>query len=244
MKLVGIDFETNGVDPHTCSFTEVGLVFYDTDFGLSPIESISMLNKEVKTMDPTASKITGITLKQCHTYGSQVDAILGHMFAQLNFYNPDFLVAHNAHAFDEIIFNRLHKASDLKLRKEIPWIDTMEDLSEETYAKLGTRTLEFMAARSGFINPFPHAALSDVMTMMKILFENGHEHAAERSKVPSVIVNAVVSFDNKDLAKAQGYYWQQIRGGKQYTKKWVKKIKKDMYEIEKELCPFNVVIID
>lgn len=238
MKLLGIDFETNGPEPTLCDITEAAWVLYDLDFGHVPVLSDCFLNKDVAEMDPVAEKITGISLERCHKYGvtrNEIASFLG--VALMN--KPDFLVAHNARGFDQIIFERLMKDYDVN----IPWIDTMEDLPIETYERLGTRTLEFMAARSGFLNPFPHAALPDVMTMMKLLLMEDVAIVAERSKIPTVTIAAQVSFDNKDLAKERGYYWENVRG-KKYPKKWVKRVKKDEVEKEQFEAPFHVAIID
>jgi len=239
MKLLGIDFETNGPEPTTCDITEAAWVVYDTDFGNKPVVSRCFFNNEVKVMDPVAEKITGITIKQCQTYGIPRDAIGSVLAEDIKEYNPDFLVAHNAHGFDRIILERLIPEA----KENGPWIDTMEDLPTHTYERLGTRTLEFMAARSGFLNPFPHAALPDVMTMMKLLFMEDIAIVAERSKIPTVTIAADVSFQNKDLAKGRGYYWENVRG-KKYPKKWVKRMKQDEVETEQAEAPFGVAIID
>lgn len=238
MILMGLDFETNGPEPKLCDITEAAWAIYDTEHGKGPIVSRSFLNNDVETMDPVAERITGISLKRCHEYGIPRDEIKKNIAADLVNFGPQYLVAHNARGFDQIIFERLVPDQTLK------WIDTLEDLPEELYDCLGTRTLEFMAARLGFLNPFPHAALPDVYTMMKVLFTQDVEAVAARSEIPTVVVNAKVTFENKDLAKARGYFWQQIRGGKVYEKKWVKKMKKDQVEKEQSEAPFTVAIID
>lgn len=236
MKLIGIDFETNGPEPTVCDITEIAWVLYDTHFGEVPVVSYCALNCNVQEMDPVAEKITGISVKRCKEYGVPRDVIKEVLRTAIDKYQPDYMVAHNAHGFDRIILERLVTCT-------VPWIDTMEDLPSETYERLGTRTLEYMAAKSGFLNPFPHAALPDVMTMMKILFADDLMEVIERSKIPTVTIMADVTFQQKDLAKARGYYWENIRG-KKYPKKWVKRMKKDEVEVEKSEAPFNVAIID
>lgn len=238
MRLLGIDFETNGKDPALCDITEAAWALYDTDFGSMPIVSKTFLNCDVKDIDPEAEKITGITMARLASYGVPRSQIKGELAADIVHLNPDYLVAHNAYGFDKIIYDRLLENNTSE------WIDTMEDLPEDLYDMLGTRTLEFMAARLGFLNPFPHAALPDVYTMMKVLFQCDVQGVALRSKIPSVIVSANVHFSEKDLAKERGYFWQQIRGGKIYNKKWVKKIKKDQLELEQQEAPFKVAVID
>lgn len=236
-KLIGIDFETNGPEPETCDVTEAAWVLYDTEFGTVPMLSRCLLNSDVNQMDPAAEKITGISIERCKKYGVDREHIKQAIDRDIALFQPDYFVAHNAHGFDKIIFERLCG------ERTIPWIDTMEDLPTETYERLGTRTLEFMAARSGFLNPFPHAALPDVMTMMKILMAEDIEQVCLRSQIPTVTIAANVSYDNRQDAKDRGYYWENVRG-KKYPKKWVKRIKKDEVELEQENAPFTVAIID
>lgn len=237
MRLIGIDFETNGPEPTLCDVTEAAWAFYDTELSQSPIVSKVFLNNDVKEMDPGAEKVTGISLERCHTFGIPREAIKDMIMHDLEWLKPEYLVAHNAKGFDKIIFDRLFPENGCQ------WIDTMDDLPMATYERLGTRTLEFMAARSGFLNPFPHAALPDVMTMMKILLNEDVEQVALRSKVPTVTIAADVSFEEKHLAKERGYFWESCRGGKKYYKKWVKTIKQDEVSLEQEAAPFSVAIV-
>jgi len=239
MILMGLDFETSGPDPEVCDITEAAWVVYDTNFGNKPVMSGTFLNREVESIDPEAEKITGISVEQCKTYGVKRDLIKTMLSRDIEHVEPDFLVAHNAHGFDEIIFNRLN-ANQFK---NLPWIDTMEDLPESTYDKCGSRKLSWMAAEMGFLNPFPHAALPDVMTMMKLLFMHDLDEVVALSKIPMVTVAAGVSFQQKDLAKKRGYYWQNIRG-REYPKKWVKRMKQDKVALEQKEADFPVAIID
>lgn len=243
MRLLGLDFETNAEDPETCDITEAAWVLYDTDFGTMPIVSRTFLNQDVRIMSEDAEKLTGISLKRCHEYGIPRDDIKKNLASDIVHLNPDYLVAHNAHLFDKIIYDRLLQGNTSE------WIDTLWDLPEDFYDIHRTRSLELLCARHFcFTNPFPHSALPDVYTMMRILMDMWASYEAEiikRSKEPLVVVSAGVSFENKDQAKTRGYSWEQFYGkGKRYTKKWIKRMKKDLLEKEQQEAPFKVAIID
>lgn len=238
MILMGIDFETSGPDPQVCDVTEAAWVIYDTTFGMSPIVSKCYLNKDVESIDPEAERITGISVERCKMYGESREYIKEQIEGAIHHRKVEYLVAHNAHSFDRIILERLLPSQVMN-----KWIDTMEDLPEETYTHCGTRKLSWMAAELGFINPFPHAALPDVMTMMKVLFHHKLTDVIALSKIPMVTVAAGVTFQQKDLAKKRGYYWQNIRG-REYPKKWVKRMKQDKVSLEQEEAGFPVAIID
>ncbi len=237
-KLLGVDFETNGPEPLTCDITEAAWVLFDTEFPAKPVVARTFLNADVTNMDPKAQEITGITIDMCKAYGVSRDFIKLSLFEDIERYKPDYLIAHNARGFDKIIFERLMPEA----MHNYAWIDTMEDFEEKTYEVWGTRTLEYMAAKNGFLNPFPHAALFDVMTMMKIFAMQPMERVIVRSKMSTVTVAAEVSFHDKDLAKERKYMWENIRG-KIYPKKWVKRMKLEDVEIERKNCPFKIAVI-
>lgn len=234
MKLLGLDFETTSAEPEKCEVTEIGIVGYDTDMGTSPVMSYTSLNSDVEIIEPMAEKITGISVERCKTYGVPFESMKTRTFERINTFQPDFIVAHNGTTFDRVIFERLF-LKDALFQYPLDWIDTMTDLPLSVYEELRTGQLELMAARIGFVNPFPHAALPDVMTMMKILLMQPDLNIiVERSKSPMIDIKANVSFDEKDLAKEQKFGWQQYRGGKHYPKTWVKSVKEcDLEELSK-----------
>ena len=54
------------------------------------------------------------------------------------------------------------------------------------------------------------------------------------SKIPFKTVEAVVTFDQRELAKARGYQWQPAQ------KKWTKTLKETEVAREKSEAPFTV----
>ena len=88
----------------------------------------------------------------------------------------------------------------------------------------------------------PHAALFDVMTMLKVLECFDVEAVAMRAVIPWVVVAAQVDFDNKDKAKARRYSWEAL-GDKRFPRQWVKRVKECDVDKEKAEAPFEVVKI-
>jgi hypothetical protein len=100
----------------------------------------------------------------------------------------------------------------------------------------------YVAAYFGFLNPFPHAALFDAMTTLKVLEQFDVAQVAARAAQPWVVLRAMVDYDNREQAKARRYYWETL-GDKKYPRAWVKKVKESDVEKETAAAPFRVVQI-
>jgi hypothetical protein len=80
--------------------------------------------------------------------------------------------------------------------------------------------------------------------MMRVFSNYDLKDILAYQAIPFVTIRAMVNFDNKELAKAQRFSWEKI-GDKVYTKQWVKRIKQDRFEEEKQACAaFKIVVID
>lgn len=242
MIFVVIDLESNGPDPELCAVTEFGWVIRDTEVA-KPLSTKAHMLLGVKDMDPEAGRITKISLELLERCGITREEVLDDFRKDVERHKPEYIVAHNWHRFDGPLLNRFIRVDGKPIVELPPAIDTLEDLPDESYEFYRNRTLVDMCTDREFLNPFPHAALFDCMALDKLLKYEDMEKVAARSRVPSVTVFADVSFQNKDLAKERGYYWQNLRGVV-YPKKWVKRMKKDMVPLEQENCPFNVGIIE
>lgn len=209
--LLGIDFETTGLDPEKDKIIEVGCCVMDTDTwqpvwaksGLIDHGSIE-LSKEITTL-------TGITTEMlargCYPY--EIDS-----FLPSNYMNIEYLVAHNA-AFEQSFINNNEFLGCLDiLDQELPWIDTKTDIPGHEGKKL-----TYLAADHGFVNPFPHRALFDVMTMFKVLSCYDFKEIERRVLADKVTLIANVPYDDREKAKALGFQWQSVVPGK-----WAKRV--------------------
>jgi DNA polymerase-3 subunit epsilon len=188
MLILGIDFETTGLNIPTIGVTEIGMVLWDTEmhapiklFG-SLVEPGSYAVWEGATeFTMAAVDVNGITW-----YGS-----------------ADIACAHNGNFFDRPLLDAWAARYGLDSQKSKTWIDTMIDIQRPK--KMHGR-LTYMAADHGFLNPFPHRAMFDVMTMLTILNKHELDPVLELAKSPTKVVKALVPFDSKELAKARGYF--------------------------------------
>jgi hypothetical protein len=121
-------------------------------------------------------------------------------------------------------------------------IDTRLDLPVQYSGRLTEIAANLVDAEGrsiGFLNPFSHAALSDALTMLKIMDIHPIEAVLARAAIPNILVQAVVNFETNGLAKARGYY-AHYENGK--FKAWLKTIKENEVEKEQKDAGFKVVV--
>lgn len=232
MLLLGIDVETTGINQETDRVIEIGAVLWDTELG-QPVKLLSELVLETPDMTlPTLiEELTGISTPMLHRFGKAPSDLL---FAQLDemIAESDACVAHNA-SFDKGFMTKFYERNG----KQFPaktWICTLNDVDYP--ASIRSRSLIYLAATHGFVNPFSHRALTDVLSMFKVLSFYDIPATLENSQSPRLELVANVSYDNRGLAKDMGFRWDGA------AKKWKKQIRTNQYDPKK--LPFEVEVIE
>jgi DNA polymerase-3 subunit epsilon len=180
-------------------------------------------------------RVSGITVPMLEEFGTDPAHNLNWLDQYCSKHQVEYIVAHNGENFDKpLLLSELdrHGLAAPCLRS-IPWIDTRTDLPFAS--EPDSRKLKHLALDAGFINPFAHRAVFDVLTMMRVFSNYDLKDILAYQAIPFVTIRAMVNFDNKELAKAQRFSWEKI-GDKVYTKQWVKRIKQDRFEEEKQAC--------
>jgi DNA polymerase-3 subunit epsilon len=197
MIVLGLDWETTGLNPETDRIIDVGLVLWDSDLH-APVRMSGFLVQSNVDVSSEISKLTGITsaaLKKFGLKSSEAFGIVEHYLSQ-----ADIVCAHNGNEFDKLFWHEWVKREGKKVREKF-WLDTYTDLP------VPSAKLIYMAAEAGFVNPFPHRALTDVLSMLRILDAHDVNKVYDRAKLPNVVLQAVVSYERNALAKARGYRW-------------------------------------
>lgn len=202
MIILGLDLETTGLNIPTIGVTEVGLVVWDTTLR-APIKLFGTLVDPGPTAiwEPGVEKINNLTPQICNQFGMADDKALRYLLSWYS--SADVACAHNGTYFDRLVLEAWAARYGLDAQPSKIWIDTKADL--EIPPRSSTR-LTYLAADHGFLNPFPHRAMFDVMTMFKILDQFDISTVMEVAKSPTLRIKALVSFDQKDLAKNRGYH--------------------------------------
>lgn len=219
MLLLGLDFETTGLDASTDRVIEIGAVLWDTE-DRTPVKFFSEMVRIDTELPEEITKITGIKPTHLARFGLDFRNAW-EQFLKIYDY-ADFVCAHNA-PFDKSFFDA-ECARFGCMPRQLLWIDTNCDVEYPDHIK--HKNLTYLSATHNFLNPFAHRAVFDVLTMLKVLDNYPFEDVLALAREPNVKLRAVVSFDQKDLAKGAGFYWD----GK--DKIWFKVLKQSKAEQE------------
>lgn len=198
MILMSYDLETSGLDFVKDRVIEVGAILYSTT-QKKCLESQGFLVKTDVAITEEITKLTGITNAAVNKFGydsSDALDVVGDMMLA-----ADAVVGHNVVRFDKRMTAAWADREGVILPDKL-YIDTYTDLPGATPGKL-----TLMAAEAGFLNLFPHSALSDTQTVLKLIEQYDIDKVVERAKSPNVVVQAMVTYDTNALAKKERFRW-------------------------------------
>jgi len=233
MRGMVFDLESTDKEPSTARITQVAFSVFDLKKQKELFHYSSLVMPEGEFyFDETASAITGIDIEQLNEFGDSLRNVLEIMHKHLS--GVEYLIAHNLHAFDLQLYKNEVKRLELADYELPSLIDTRFDVPWPNHIE--TRKLTYLGAEHGIVNPSAHSARHDVDILAKLLFLYPIEETIERSKSPMVWVQALVSYDNKDLAKLKKFMWNPTK------KIWVKQYK--VCDLEKEQFNFQYKVLE
>ena len=238
MLLLGIDTETSGLDAKKDRIIEYGVVLFDWDTK-TPVQMISELIDPMMDLGGSEFplpeeivKLTGITDAMLGSYGAYEKDVLRKINEMASF--AEYRVGHNCNVFDALFVTEAYKRTEL-LEPALPWLDTTIDCKYPESIK--TRNLKHLAAEHNFLPGFSHRAVFDVLTMFRVMSAYDLDAIIARSKEPTLFVQAIVSFEEKDLAKERGYHWCAPK------KVWWRSWKSSDFEADKLECGFRTQLL-
>lgn len=208
MNVLIIDTETTGLDPDKgAELIEIGAILYN-------VEQRAIL-AQVSTLLPIKvigqEEAHGISFEMANSVPFPVQSAALNLLSNMAL-NADYAVAHNAD------FDKQFSPKCI----DIPWLCTYEDFSFPTHKK---QNLVSLALAHGIAVKSAHRALNDCSLIAEIFTKRDDlealiEAAIIRAKSPKVWVRALVSFDDKDKAKAANFKWMGTT-----TRDWRKQMK-------------------
>jgi DNA polymerase-3 subunit epsilon len=212
--VLALDVESTGLDPKKDQIVELGWALWDADVHELVVSGGALVHGV--EIPFAIEKITGIRPEWPGTHGIPLSALLM-LMAQLS-YRADALVAHNA-PFDRAFLEAAGFKRDNGL-----WIDTLTDLPHD--GEPDSRKLRYLALDRGLVPVFPHRAQFDAILTAQLLGTFDFDAVLARAKSPNRIVRALVSYDDREKAKALGFRWEKLEGvDRVFTKQWVKRAK-------------------
>lgn len=220
MLVVGFDVETTGLDVANDHIIEIGAILWDTEAlpgakkAKEKFDTLVFHDKLPLKFDDEIYEITGLTHEDCRGHGVSFQTAIEefHLLCE----QADAVVAHNGNMYDKPIYEANCKRWGIK-PLDILWADTSIDIEYPKHCK--NRSLSGLATFHQFLNPFPHDAVSDVLTMLKVADNYDWARTIQSAKSPTITLHAQTTFAQKELAKKQNYYWDND------SKRWLKRIK-------------------
>ena len=195
--VLGIDLEgvnanlDQGINTDLDRVTEIGALLWDWTMA-QPVAFHSYLLDEPGRPDMSEElvELTGITDSMLMNHGvkeSDIPKTLDKVIQDFN--RAEYIMAHNGRGYDYPMLEALF----LRHGKEMPpkvWIDSSSDI--EYPRKIKQRSLMALEHHHGFLNPFPHRAVTDVMSMLKIASQYDLDRMAHLAT--SSVVELVAEF--------------------------------------------------
>ena len=200
--LLIIDTETSGLDPLQDKCLEVGCILFDVP-SRSVLAQQSFLLPVESNAAEAINRIPAAVTRRPQPW-QQALVWFEHLLSA-----ADLLVAHNA-AFDRQWFGLGAVPATTT-----PWICTMEDIRWPAERQLRSRpSVRDLALAYGVPVWAAHRALSDCIYIAEVFARcDDLEQLLERGLEPRQLMRARVSFDERHLAKAAGFRWNDpIKG--------------------------------
>jgi DNA polymerase III subunit epsilon len=201
MRVLGIDIESTGLDPGKSEIIELSAVLWEWERG-RPLKIFSELVHTKTEISADITLLTGIENGDIEQFGKPIGECLGQL--KLMSQAAEYIVAHNGSQFDQLFLSRAWQSFP-ETEMNLPWIDTLRDLPFPNH--MGTRKLSYLAAEHGFLNPFSHRSLFDTLTMLRILSKYPIQETLQLQSSPWRRLVAKVGFEDRGLAKDQGFRW-------------------------------------
>ncbi len=226
MLIAFFDFETTGLDASQDRVTEAAAILYSTTFKRVVMAESFFVDSEIAIPKPI-TELTKINKPMIDKFGLTSEDGL----ARLNNYfdMAEAVAGANIVDFDlQFYRNWCQRQGEEPIERLA--IDIKTDLPGTESKHLG-----YMAADAGFLNPFPHAALPDAWTVLRLVEMHDIEKVVERAKSPRVYLKAHVSYNTHYQAKERKFRWVP-----EPRKIWGKILKEIDLEQEAKDCPFDV----
>ena len=196
IDLEGVNVDLNqGINTDVDRITEIGGMLWDWE-AAQPVSFHSYLIDEPDRPDISEElvELTGITDQMLTNYGVKKNDIPQTLDRLIHdFDRAEYIIAHNGRGYDYPMLNALFQRYNKTLPPKI-WIDSSSDI--EYPRKIKQRSLMALEHYHGFVNPFPHRAITDVMSMLKIASQYNLERMAQLAASPLVELVAEFSPPN------------------------------------------------
>lgn len=236
LRVLGVDFESTGIDTKSARITEIGAVLWSGDtYEKQDSYSALVYEPTYLPLSEEVRRVTGLTDIELQTKGIPPREALTQLIKLIE--QADFVIAHNK-AFDETLF-LAECARQSITPPTIPWHCSIEDIEYPEYYRC--KKLSHLALDHGIIvDPAKlHRAIGDVDLLGDLLRVGAYspERIRAFALLPWHYLQAVIpgpwvgkggdGGKGRELAKAEGFSYEAVRGTlkPRFDKAWVKRVK-------------------
>lgn len=192
-----VDIETTGLDSENDKIIEIGIVEFQISeaFEITMTEIYGAVEDPKQDLDPQIQELTGLSNQVLAGKSIDWEKVKG------MFQRASVVIAHNME-FDRSFLIKHPALAEVSVH----WACSMKHIDWDKHG-FKSRSLNYLAADHGFINPFAHRAVFDCATTFRLMSKHLKE-MVERSYEKEVFIKAVrAPFESKDLLKARRYRW-------------------------------------
>lgn len=196
-----IDLETTGTDPEKDKIIEIGIVEFAVEEGKPPMITniYSSLEDPGVPLEDEIKKITG--LDDPWLAGQRINWELVRRW----FSKASMAIAHNA-AFDRSFLLRREELAPLAIH----WACSMRHINWQEHG-FRNRSLNYLAADHGFVNPFAHRAVFDCAATFRLISPYLNELIHNSYQKEFAVFATGAPFEVKDLLRQRQYRWDAER---------------------------------
>lgn len=247
---INVDLEFSGPNLEKDRVIEIGAVLWDTEYG-QPVKQLSelILEDSKPPISHEVFELTGISdelLERWGIKGEAIEAVLQNLKDMME--KANYIIAHNGTHYDRPMLGAMFNRYGISMPSTL-WIDSFKDI--EFPSRIRSKSQAMLEHSHGFINPFPHRALTDVLSLLKIISNYDLDRMVVLAKSPLVTLQAVLTppnwSDQKELqefnlkknkvARAQ-FKWNPE------NKTWTKKVHKILIDEGKVTFDFDFKVIE
>jgi DNA polymerase-3 subunit epsilon len=237
--VLGIDLEgmhsnlvEEGIDHTRDRITEIGAVLWDCN-EMQPVQILSELIDEEDRLPISAEiqDLTGISENMLKNFGhkrTEIPSVIEKLKMLID--KADACMAHNGDNYDHPMLKEFFKRYKSELPEKV-WLDTSKHV--EYPRKVQGLSMMALEHSHGFINPFPHRAVTDVLAMLKIASNYNFDRIYQLATSSRVQLIAVLDAPNwRNQKEVQEFNKIKNKVAKSKfrwhadIKKWIKEVPK------------------
>jgi len=234
------DFESTGIDTKTARITEIGAILVDSstwEVTNNKIFECYVYDNTYPKQSQEVVRVTGITDQVLLEKGIIPKVALTEFLAFSSV--ADYLIAYNVQYDRGLLEAELDRNGITGTKQN--YLCGLKDVDYPEHYKC--RKLSHLSLDHGIsVDPSKlHRAVGDVTLMAELFKKGGYklEDMVCYKSTPYIVIQALVNYDNRELAKEQRFSWEKA-GDTTYPKSWVKVIKQNTFEAEKAKCGFEI----